>query len=139
MSHRSLLVVDDEDAIRFAMREYFSALGYCVVCSRDLAEAKARLAGATFGSVVVDLRLSSAGEYEGLEMVSYLREHHPATRVMLLTAYGSPEVEAEARRRGAHAFLQKPQPLPEVARILCELMEPEAAGDAEDTGNRGGA
>jgi DNA-binding NtrC family response regulator len=138
MLERSLLVVDDEDAIRFAMREYFTALGYRVACSRDVTEAKARLAGASYGIVIADLRLSSRRESEGLEIVSYVREHYPSTRIVLLTAYGSAEVEAEARKRGAHAFLQKPQPLPEVARILCELPEggPTEGLDSPDVSSR---
>jgi DNA-binding response OmpR family regulator len=41
----------------------------------------------------------------------------------MLTAYGSPENEAEARRRGAHAFLHKPLPLASIAAAMRALLE----------------
>jgi DNA-binding response OmpR family regulator len=113
-----ILVVDDESAILFAMDEYFSARGYEVDCARGLEEAGARLQASRYEAVIADLRLTGSGGTEGLEVVERVRSHHPSTRVIILTAFGSPEVEREARRRGADAFLHKPVPLPELARVL---------------------
>ncbi|HEX3253302.1 MAG TPA: response regulator, partial [Pyrinomonadaceae bacterium] len=52
-----------------------------------------------------------------------IREHNPQTRIIILTAYGSPEVEDEARRCGADAFLRKPKPLSQVAQVVQGLIE----------------
>ena len=41
---------------------------------------------------------------------------------MILTAYGSPAAEKEARTRGVDAFIHKPKPLAEVARVIGELV-----------------
>jgi len=122
MSHR-LLVVDDEEPILFAMREYFTSLGFQVDCVREIEPAQALLAEERYQVVIADLRLAGSGGREGLELVSYVRRRHPGTAIVVLTAYGSPEVESEARSRGIDAFLHKPSPLREVAEIVQKLAD----------------
>lgn len=125
MSHTAphrILVVDDETSIRFAVREYLTAHGYAVDCARDRAEAMALLGQHPYGVVVVDLRLTAMDGDEGLDLIGYLRAQNPRTRTILLTAYGAPAIELEARRRGADVVLHKPQPLRELARIVEGLL-----------------
>jgi signal transduction histidine kinase len=123
----SILLVDDEDTILFAMREYFETEGYDVTCARDLLEAKAALAKRHYAAVIADLRLSGSESTEGLELVSYVRAHCATTRILVLTAYGSPAVEHEAHKRGVDVFIQKLTPLPQVARRVREVLGDEAA------------
>lgn len=124
MGHR-LLVVDDEEPILFAMGEYLSAQGYQVDCAREMEEAEALVANIHYSAVIADLRLTGTHGAEGLEIIAYVRERCPRTRIILLTAYGSPQIEGEARRRGVDAFLHKPMPLAGVAQIVLNLLGPE--------------
>jgi DNA-binding response OmpR family regulator len=117
-----LLLIDDEEPILFALREYFTAYGYDVDCAREMEEAEALLANVPYAAVIADLRLTGSHGAEGLEIIGYVRERCPWTRIIILTAYGSREVEAEARRRGVDSFLHKPKPLPEVAQIVYALV-----------------
>jgi DNA-binding response OmpR family regulator len=117
-----LLIVDDEEPILFAMQEYFGTFGYQVDCARELEEAEALLTNVDYSLVVADLRLTGIYGVEGLELVGYIRQRCPRTRVILLTAYGSAEIESEARRLGVDAFLYKPKPLPELAQIVFALL-----------------
>ena len=55
---------------------------------------------------------------EGLDIIQLSRHLRPETRVVLLTGNGTPEIEAEARRRGADAFLHKPLPLPQLEAVV---------------------
>jgi DNA-binding response OmpR family regulator len=121
MPHR-ILVLDDEEAILFALREFFTAHGYHVDCARDPREANALASNSTYDLVIADLRLTGTQGAEGLEVLSFVRKLSPHTRTVLLTAYGSSEVEAEARRTGVDAFLHKPLPLPELAQIVVGLL-----------------
>jgi DNA-binding response OmpR family regulator len=121
MPHR-ILVVDDEEPILFALREYFTALGYEVDAAREAEEAESCLARTRYDLVIADLRLCGSHGAQGLDVLTRAREHAPSTRTILLTAYGSPEVEREARHRGVDALLHKPKPLPEVARIVVGLL-----------------
>lgn len=117
MSKR-ILLVDDEESILFALRRYFTRLGFEVACARELEEAEALLANDDYAVVIADLSLTDNGSTEGLEVIRFSRLRSPETRVILLTAYGSPEIEREAMRRGIDAFLHKPKPLPEIAAIV---------------------
>jgi ActR/RegA family two-component response regulator len=56
-------------------------------------------------------------------MIKLIRDHNPQTRIVVLTAYGSSDMEDEARRRGADAFLRKPKPLSQVAQVIQGLIE----------------
>lgn len=125
MTHR-ILIVDDQEAILFAMREYFEALSYVVDCAREPEEAYALLEENSYSLVVADLRLTGSHDVEGLEIVKTVRKRNPATRIIMLTAYGSPEIEDEAKRRGVNAFLHKPRPLPEVAALAVWLLKEPA-------------
>ncbi|HEX5759899.1 MAG TPA: response regulator [Thermoanaerobaculia bacterium] len=117
-----MLIVDDEEAILFAMRAYFTKRGYAVDCARQRGEAEALLAGAEYAVVIADLRLSGAHPAEGLEVLGLARRLWPRIRLVLLTAYGSNDLELEARRRGADAFLHKPKSLPEVEQLVAGLL-----------------
>jgi DNA-binding response OmpR family regulator len=116
-----LLVVDDEEPILSAIREYFVPLGYDVDCARELEEAEALLAHIRYALVIADLRLTGVHGHEGLELIRFVRERSPWTRIVVLTGYGSTEIEREAIGRGVDAFLQKPQPLSDLAAIAANL------------------
>ncbi|HTU03604.1 MAG TPA: response regulator [Candidatus Sulfotelmatobacter sp.] len=121
MPHR-ILVVDDEQPILFAIREYFSRFGYQVDCAGERQKAEALMARVLYDVVILDLRLNGIDSMEGLDLVRYAQERSPRIRVCLLTAYGNPVVEQEARRLGVQAFLQKPMPLPEILRVVTNLL-----------------
>lgn len=124
-----VLVVDDEASIRFALQKYFTSSGFLVDTARELEEAQALVLYQSYAVVVADLRLTDVRGHEGLELVSFIRRESPQTRTILLTSYGSPEIEAEARRLGVDAFLHKPEPLPRVAALVRTLLEvPERKG-----------
>lgn len=118
-----LLVVDDEESICFSMSEYFSLQGYKVDTASEIEDAEKLLAAGNYKVVIQDLRLTMTGNHDGLEMIRMIKELYPQTRIIVLTAYGSAEIEAEARRSGADAFLRKPKPLSQVAQVVQGLIE----------------
>ena len=118
---KKLLIVDNEDTIIFALKRYFSKLQYRVDAASELEEAEALVAHTRYDLVIADLSLSAGGGTEGLEILRFVRTQSPATSAILLTAFGSPHVEREAKRRGARAVLHKPQPLPELARVAAQI------------------
>jgi DNA-binding NtrC family response regulator len=118
-----LLVVDDEESICFSMREYFSEHGFKVDTARELEEAEGLIKGTDYEVIIQDLRLGVDPRPDGLEIIKLVHEQNPETRIVVLTSYGSPEVEAEARRAGADAFLRKPKPLSQVAQVVQGLIE----------------
>lgn len=119
-----LLIVDDEKPLCWAMERFFSAVGYSVECSHELREALGVLGARPFELVISDLRLSGLGFEEGLVLADFIRGHVPRTRVVMLTAHATPELEVRAQGRGVDLVLSKPQPLPVLARHVSHLLRP---------------
>src|SRR5262249_13908910 len=117
-----ILIVDDEETILFAMRDYLTASGGEVDYAQDLDEAGALVFAHHYALVIADLWLSGLWGAEGLENVSPRRKRSPGTRVVVLTAYGTQETESEALRRGADAVLRKPKPLNQILQIVSGLV-----------------
>lgn len=120
---RNLLVVDDEESICFSMREYFSQHGYNVDTAREMEEAEGFIKATDYKVIIQDLRLGLTRHPDGLEIIKLVHKRNPETRIVVLTSYGSKEVEDEARRAGADAFLRKPKPLSQVAQVVQGLIE----------------
>jgi DNA-binding NtrC family response regulator len=118
-----LLVVDGEESICFSMKEYFTLQGYNVDTARELEEAEKLVETSDYEVVIQDLRLGPAQKPDGLEMIKFIHNQNPRTRIIVLTAYGSAEMENEAFRSGADAFLRKPKPLSHVAQVIQGLLE----------------
>jgi DNA-binding NtrC family response regulator len=126
MSADRILLVDDVPSILFAMKMYLMAEGYEVNCAQDLEEAKSLAAKNDYSAVISDLRLTGTENMEGLDLIDFVRSQRLPAKVIILTAYGFPEIEREAIERGADAFLRKPKPLPELARVVSELLHDPA-------------
>jgi len=118
-----LLVVDDEESICFSMSEYFSQHGFKVDTAREMEEAEGLIKETDYQVIIQDLRLGLARRPDGMEIIKLVHKRNPETRIVVLTSYGSPEAEAEARRAGADAFLRKPKPLSQVAQVVQGLIE----------------
>jgi DNA-binding NtrC family response regulator len=121
VSGRRILLVDDENAVRFGFGEYLRDQGYLVECAQDLDDARDRLAATAFDLIITDLRLGCAGSTAGLEVVASARRARPGIRVVVLTACDTDQA-SEAYRRGADQFLQKPQSLASVANLVEGLL-----------------
>jgi len=106
-----------------AMRKYFEGLGFLVDGAFELEEAQALLANYRYDLVIADLRLTGIGGVEGLQIVSDVHQRCANTRVVLLSAYGTPEIERESYNRGADAFLHKPKAMMEIAHVARTLLD----------------
>jgi two-component system OmpR family response regulator len=115
---KRLLLVDDEQNVLVGMGRKFRAAGFHVDTAAEREEAEALLASETYDGVIVDLSLTGGYGPEGFKVIVCARENCPRARVLVLTASGSAETRSEAFRLGADAFLQKPQPLDEIRRVL---------------------
>jgi DNA-binding NtrC family response regulator len=118
-----MLIVDDEESICFSMSEYFGLHGYEVDTARELEEAEKLIDVNEYAVAILDLRLGVAHNADGLEITKVLHSRQPNARIVVLTAYGSAEMEDDARRCGADAFLRKPKPLSQVAQVIQGLIE----------------
>ena len=100
-----LLVVDDVEAILFAVKSFFSVIGCTVDTTATRTEAKRLVVEREYDVAITDLRLGGADDTDGLDLAQFIRNASPATHVVVLTAYGSPELEARAQAIGVARFL----------------------------------
>lgn len=101
----SVLVVDDEAAIRVTIGDALSDAGCEVETAVDLSSARMALAQRSRDVVVTDIRLPDGSGHELLEEI---KRTSPETEVLLITGYGEIQDAVNALKRGAYDYLTKP-------------------------------
>ena len=101
----SILIIDDEAAIRESLQTLLEIEGYEVETAGDGAEGLARLADRPFDLVLLDFALP---ERNGIEILQDIRERDSELAVIMITAYGTVENAVNAMQSGATNFIQKP-------------------------------
>jgi DNA-binding response OmpR family regulator len=115
------LVVDDEERIRYFLKETLRRVGYAVVTASSGEEALDLLRDTSFDVAVVDLNLG--GHVDGLRVLEAIRWRWPGTATVILTAHGSLESALAAIREGVDAYLLKPSKPAEVRQAVQETLE----------------
>jgi two-component system response regulator RegA len=110
-----ILIVDDDEPFRVAMRNAFLRRGYEVSLAGSADEAQALLQREAPDYAVVDLRMPGPS---GLEVVRALRALSDPPQVVVLTGYGTIGTAVEAIRLGAINYLNKPADADEVEAAL---------------------
>ena len=113
----TVLIVDDEALIRWSLAETLTDRGYGVLEAGDGRGAVEVLSDAPnpVDVIMLDYRLPDSN---GLQLLARIRSLSPASRVVLMTAYGSPEVFAEAMTLGACCVVNKPIEMQDVADLV---------------------
>lgn len=119
---KSILIVDDEASVRESLAPVLESNEVLVNSASTVAEAEEFLKEQKFDLVITDLRLGGTLGTEGLDLITRIKELEPSTLVVLMTAFGSREVEMEARRRGASDFWKKSILIPELVSRVRALL-----------------
>jgi len=110
----SILIIDDDEAIRDSCSQILKKEGFRVKASKDGIEGLRLFKEESFQVVLLDLRLPGL---DGMEVLSRIKEENPETPVVIITAYASIESAVEAMKRGAFNYLAKPFS-PEELRVI---------------------
>jgi two-component system, response regulator RegA len=110
----TLLIVEDDDALRERLVRAFTERGFAAQGAATAAEALAASEEAP-EYAVVDLRV---GDESGLDVIRALIAKDSATRIVMLTGYGSIATAVEAMRLGAVHYLTKPADADEILAAL---------------------
>lgn len=101
----SVLIIDDEAAIRESLQTLLEFEGYSVDTANDGMEGLARIAERPFDLILLDFALP---ERNGIEILQEIRERDSELPVIMITAYGTVENAVNAMQAGATNFIQKP-------------------------------
>src|SRR5690348_16641885 len=110
-ARKSVLVVDDEEAIRKMLAGFLRSRGYEVEVAADGPAALARLDQAQSDLVLSDVNMPGMN---GLELLARIRQAHPDVGVVMLTGCDEVSLAVDAMKSGALDYVQKPFDLEEV-------------------------
>ncbi len=101
----SVLIIDDEAAIRESLETLLEMEGYTVQSAATADEGLTRIGSRPYDLVLLDLALP---DRNGIDLLAELHVHDPQLAVIMITAYGTVENAVKAMQAGATNFVQKP-------------------------------
>ncbi len=112
---KNVLVIDDDEKICWAFEQFLESEGYRPSIANNAEEGLRRIASENPDVVLLDVKLPGMS---GLEALGEIKARHPATIVVIITAYDDVEITIEAMRLQAFDFVPKPIDLDIVREVL---------------------
>lgn len=116
----TLLVVDDEPAIRFSIVQVFEGTDIGVIVAENAAQAIQRVAEECPDVILLDIRL---GDDDGLKLFEELRSRDSKCLIIFITGHGTSETAIEAMKRGAFDYLVKPLDARQIVDVVTKACE----------------
>lgn len=110
-----ILIVDDEPSVGDALRLVLESQGFEVVLATNGRDGLNHARSLRFGFGVIDLFLT---DISGFQVITDLLELQPQIALLLITAHGTPQVFAEAKKLGAIGALAKPFHPAEILKLI---------------------
>ena len=123
----TVLVIEDDLEMRALLCDALQVAGYRAIGRPDGRDIPYLAACERFDAVILDKELPGPN---GLDLLSFLRKRLPAVPVILVTAFGGPDVAAEAASRGAYTYLEKPFRIATVLSTLASVPLPRPGPSA---------
>jgi len=118
---KKVLIVDDEETLTWSMARSLSRDKdkYEVVIANNGGEALNLLKKNNIDLVISDIRMP---DINGLDLLVKIKKEYPQTKVIIMTAYGSSDVQKEANRRGSLYYVEKPFEISDIRKIIIDLI-----------------
>ena len=116
----SILIIDDEQAICWSLKERLADQGHRVQTGSTVEEADEILKTFAPDVIVLDVRLP--GE-DGISAIPRFRQNFPATPIVVMTAFGDLQTVVEAMNRGAFEYLVKPFELSDFLSVIDRALQ----------------
>lgn len=118
---KKVLIVDDEETLTWSMAKSLSKDKdkYEVFIANNGKEALNLLKKNRIDLVISDIRMP---DINGLDLLVEIKKSYPQTKVIIMTAYGSSDVQKEANRRGSLFYVEKPFEISDIRKIIIDLI-----------------
>ncbi len=118
----SILVVDDEEALRTVLSSELEGEGYAVASAGDGDEAMTALQEKAFDLVLLDIKMPKV---DGFEVLRFIKERYPTTKVIMLTGFADLKNAIESKKLGAEDFVSKPYDLVDLLTTIERVLTSE--------------
>jgi two-component system chemotaxis response regulator CheY len=108
-----VLIVEDDSATRRLYRFLLANGGYVVIEAEDGVAALEQMTKHHCDLVITDMNMP---RMDGMELIRTIRQDYPSVYVILITAFGTPDTEKQAKKIGANDYLAKPFDFEELER-----------------------
>jgi CheY-like chemotaxis protein len=124
---RNVMIVDDDKEMLLSLKEglerHFDT--FRIVTADDGLTAVDKLKEDSISLVVSDLKMP---RMDGFSLLAHIMEHYPDIPVIIITGYGTPEMESLAREGGAVGYIAKPFMIEDLARKIVTALRKESEG-----------
>lgn len=110
-----ILLVDDEETLRFVLRETLISEGYSVDVAKDGFQALEHVKGKSYDLLITDIKMHGM---DGLQLIREIKRNGSHLKIIIITAYGSLEMVKEAARLGVIEFVSKPFKIQEIKDVI---------------------
>jgi DNA-binding NtrC family response regulator len=120
---KRILVLDDEPIVGDRLKPALEKLGFEVEAFTESQAAVQRIVEKSFDVLVTDLKMQRP---DGLEVMDFVRQHSPSTKVVIITGFATVDTAVETMKGGAVDFIAKPFKIRELCELIVKLT---SAGD----------
>lgn len=122
MPNKRVLIVDDEEDLTWSISKHLAKDHdkYELIAVNSAMAALDVLAQVPVNLVITDIRMP---EISGLDLLLNVHENYPQTKVVIMTAYGSSEIQEEANKRGCFKYIEKPFEIQELRQLILNVIE----------------
>jgi two-component system nitrogen regulation response regulator GlnG len=117
---QSILVIDDDSALRYSLRRVLTAHGYKVSEAGSGEEALAIVGQLKPDVILLDNRMEGMS---GIETLQHLHNAYPDGLIILMTAFGTTQTAIEAMKYGAFDYVMKPFDLPKILSLVGKAVQ----------------
>jgi len=111
----NILIVDDEENVRFFLQEVMNREGYDVTLAENGTIAIEKAKKGEFDIILLDLRMP---DINGIEVLEEIKKINPALIVIIITAYGTKQIAYDAIKKGAYDYFSKPVDIDELRIVV---------------------
>ena len=111
----SLLIIDDEKAIRNVLKDILSNEGYTIEEAADGEEGLRKFKAGNFDTVLCDIKMP---KLDGIEFLQKAKESQPDVPIIIISGHGNIETAVDAVKKGAFDYIAKP---PDLNRLLITI------------------
>ena len=118
---KKVLIVDDEETLTWSMSKSLSKDRdkYGILIANTGKEALDVLKNHAIDLVITDIRMP---DINGLDLLATIKDRYPGTKVIIMTAYGSSDIQKEANKRGSLYYIEKPFEITDIRKLILDIL-----------------